>query len=360
MIANRWIMGVSVAAGMVICSPLNAQIKGDQDITGPYDVVENWLKPLPWHQEGLTFGMVAAVYPETPDRIFVLQGGDLPDPRPPRGPGPRSNSNHIPSHFVLVLNGDGELIESWTQWDSLFVRPHKVLMNPYDSEGHVWIVDDWASQIFKFTNDGSELVMTLGEREVFADDQDHFARPTDMAFLPDGNFFVSDGYVNTRVVKFNEDGEYLLEWGSSGTGPGQFNLVHSVKVDADRRVYVADRRNGRIQIFDENGEFLDMWDGMAQPSHIVVAQDQTIWMSDPTLNRLVQFNSDGQRLTYWGAAGSFPGAFNNPHHFDSDQDGNLYVADVNNYRVQKFVPRPDADRSRLTQRGFAAISATEN
>lgn len=327
-------------------------IKGDQDITGPYDVVEGWMKPLPWHGDSLTFGLSQAVFPETPDKIFVLQGGDYPNPPPPPVSGPRSNADHRPSHFLLVLNGDGELIESWTQWDHLMLRPHKVLINPYDPERHVWVVDDWASQIFKFTNDGSQLVMTMGEREVYASDQVHFNRPTDMAFLPDGTFFVSDGYVNTRVVKFNADGEYLLEWGSPGTGPGQFNLVHSVKVDANRRVYVADRRNGRIQIFDENGTFLDMWEGMAQPSHIVVAQDQTVWMSDPTLNRLVQFNTDGMRLTYWGAAGSFPGAFDNPHHFDSDQDGNLYVADFANHRVQKFVPRPGADRSRLALRGY--------
>jgi DNA-binding beta-propeller fold protein YncE len=358
MIANRWILGVSVVAGMGFCSPLNAQIKGDQDITGPYEVVEDWLKPMPWHQDGWTFGLVAAVYPDTPNRIFLLQGGDLPDPRPTERAGPRSNALHTPSHFVLVLNGDGELIESWTQWDHLFVRPHKVTINPYDPERHVWIVDDWASQIFKFTNDGSELVMTLGEREVMGDDEDHFGRPTDMAFLPDGTFFVSDGYVNARVVKFNEDGEYLMQWGSAGTGPGQFNLVHSVKVDADRRVYVADRRNGRIQIFDENGKFLDMWDGMAQPSHIVVAQDQTVWMSDPTLNRLVQFSLNGLLLTYWGAAGSFAGAFNNPHHFDVDQDGNLYVADYANFRVQKFVPSPNGDRRRLIQPAFASVRST--
>ena len=360
MTVNRWIFGVVVVTGMVICTQLEAQVKGDQDITGPYEVVEDWLQPLPWHADGWTFGLVAAVYPDNPNRIFVLQGGDLPDPRPPRGPGPQSNSNHTPEHFILVLNSDGELIESWTQWDHLFVRPHKVTINPYDPERHVWIVDDWASQIFKFTNDGSELVMTLGEREVTGDDENHFARPTDMAFLPDGTFFVSDGYVNSRVVKFNKDGEFLMQWGSSGTGPGQFTLVHSVKVDADRRVYVADRRNGRIQIFDENGRFLDMWDGMAQPSHIVVAQDQTVWMSDPTLNRLVQFNLTGLRLTHWGVAGSFPGAFSNPHHFDVDEDGNLYVADYANYRVQKFVPKPDADPRRLIQPAFVSVNTPLN
>ena len=125
MIANRLTLGVSVACGILACVPLGAQTVGDQDITGPYRVVENWLKPMPWHADGLTFGLIAAVYPDTPDRIFVLQGGDLPDPRPARGPGPRSNADHIQSHFVLVLNRDGEFVDSWTQWDHLFVRPHK-------------------------------------------------------------------------------------------------------------------------------------------------------------------------------------------------------------------------------------------
>ena len=111
---------------------------------------------------------------------------EIPPPGPdggsrttPRAPGPRSNANHSPNHFVLVLDRDGELIESWTRWDHLFVRPHKVTVNPYDPERHVWIVDDWASQIFKFTNDGSELVMTLGEREVMGDDEEHSLRATD-------------------------------------------------------------------------------------------------------------------------------------------------------------------------------------
>ena len=103
-----------------------------------------------------------------------------------------------------------------------------------------------------------------------------------------------------------------------------------------------------------------MWDGMSQPSHIVVAQDQTVWMSDPTLNRLVQFNLSGLRLTHWGVAGSFPGAFSNPHHFDVDEDGNLYVADYGNYRVQKFIPKPGADPRRIIQPGFVSVNSPLN
>ena len=353
---KRCVVRLLFAIASMTSAPVGAQLPGGQDVTGPYDVVEGWLKPLPWHQ-GWTFGLIAAVFPETPDRIFVLQGGELPDPRPTnRSPGPRSNSDHRPTNFVLVLNADGELIESWSQWDSLFLRPHKVTMNPYDPEQHIWVVDDWASQVFKFTHDGSRLVMTLGERGVMASGRSHFGRPTDMAFLPDGTFFVSDGYVNTRVVKFDKDGRYVREWGGAGLGPGEFNLPHSVKVDADRRVYVADRRNGRVQVFDENGGLLDIWGDMLEPSHLVVAQNQTVWVSDPTLNRLTQYDLDGMLLTYWGAAGSFPGAFDNPHHFAADSEGNLYVADYANFRVQKFVPRPDADRRRLVGPGFISIN----
>jgi sugar lactone lactonase YvrE len=347
-------LALVTALSVASSGPLSAQRKGGEDVTGPYDVVEGWLKPLPWHQ-GWTFGLIAAVFPETPDRIFVLQGGELPDPRPrDRAPGARSNSDHRPTNFVLVLNREGELLESWSQWDSLFVRPHKITVNPYDPERHVWVVDDWASQVFKFTADGSRLVMIMGEKEVMASDRSHFGRPTDIVFLPDGSFLVSDGYVNTRVVKFDANGRYLMEWGSAGSAGGQFNLPHSVKVDANGRVYVADRRNGRIQIFDANGSLLDIWGDIIEPSHLVVAQDQTVWMSDPALNRLVQYDRNGTLLTYWGASGSFPGAFNNPHHFTADSEGNLYVADYANFRVQKFAPRADADRQRLVGPSFVA------
>lgn len=351
---RRMLLGALVASALA--SPLSAQERGGEDVTGPYDVVEGWMKPLPWHQ-GWTFGLIAAVFPETPDRIFVLQGGELPDPRPTdRSPGPRSNSDHRPTNFVLILDGDGELVQSWSQWDSLFVRPHKVAINPYDPEQHVWIVDDWASQIFEFSHDGSRLLRVMGEREVMASDETHFGRPTDIAFLPDGTFLVSDGYVNTRIVKFDEHGRYMMEWGGEGTEPGRFRLPHSVKVDADGRVYVADRRNGRIQVFDEDGRLLDVWGNIMQPSHLVVTQDQTVWMSDPTINRLTQYNLDGRLLTYWGVAGSFPGAFNNPHHFAADSDGNLYVADYANFRVQKFTPKPDADPRRLVGPAFVSVN----
>ena len=195
----------TLIAATLLVGPLSAVEKGGEDETGPYDLVPNWLKPFPNHP-GWTFGFVYGVFAETPDRVFVLPGGELPEPRPkviPRG----SNAGLQHQNFVFIVNRNGELIESWTQWDSLFTRAHKVVINPYDPEKHVWIIDDGGHCIFEFSHDGKTLVRTLGEKGVSGSDQNHFGRPTEMLFLPDGVFFVSDGYINTRVVKFDKERE---------------------------------------------------------------------------------------------------------------------------------------------------------
>ena len=165
-------------------------------------------------------------------------------------------------HNLYVVDRNGKMVESWEQHNALFVRPHRVLINPYDPEKHVWLVDDGAQKVYKFTNDGKKLVTSWGEFKVAGNDSTHFGRPTDIAWLPDGSFFVSDGYTNTRVVKFDKDGKYVLAWGEKGTPPnekrpGYFNTVHAIAIDKNRRVYVADRANSRIQIFDENGKLIE-------------------------------------------------------------------------------------------------------
>ena len=94
--------------------------------------------------------------------------------------------------------------------------------------------------------------------------------------------------MNTRVVKFDKDGKFLKAWGTKGSGPGQFNLVHSIDIDKNRRLYVADRDNSRIQIFDRNGNFLDQWPNILQPYHIMISADQYAWVVDGTTNRIFQ------------------------------------------------------------------------
>ena len=163
---------------------------------------------------------------------------------------------------IIIVDGAGKMIESWTQWDKLFQGgrgPHKVKISPYDPERHVWVIDDLRQQIFKFTRDGKQLVLTLGEAGVTGKDEKHFGRPTDIAWLPDGSFFVADGYTNSRIVKFDKNGKYLTAWGTKGIGPGQFNLPHTIVIDSRNRVLVGDRTNKRVQIFDLEGKFLEMW-----------------------------------------------------------------------------------------------------
>lgn len=119
-----------------------------------------------------------------------------------------------------------------------------------DDKDNVWLTDVGRHQIFKFTSDG-RLLCTLGEAGVPGDDRSRFNRPTDVAVPPDGSFYVSNGCENTRVVKFSATGEYLFQWGTKGSAPGQFDLPHGITVDKSGLVYVADRSNARIQVFDE-------------------------------------------------------------------------------------------------------------
>ena len=190
-------------------------------------------------------------------------------------------------------------------------------------------------------------MLTLGERLKSGDDNAHFGRPTDIAWLPDGTFFISDGYVNTRVMKFDRNGKFLMTWGTKGAGPGQFDLPHAIDIDANRRVYVADRSNSRIQIFDENGKYLDQWDNIRSPYHILITADQHLWVADGVTNKFLEYDLNGKLLYSWGTYGTFPGAFWGVHQFSVDSDGNLYAAETFGGRTQKFRPRKGVDSSKL-------------
>jgi DNA-binding beta-propeller fold protein YncE len=267
-------------------------------------------------------------------------------------------------HCVLVLDGAGNIIETWTQWDEMLARPHAVYVSPYDPDKHVWIVDDFRHAIFKFTNDGRELVQTIGTYNERGSDETHFFRPTFMAWLPDGAFFVADGYENTRVVKFDAAGNYVLEWGERGTPPNEarpsfFNNVHGIAVDPQtRRVFVNDRQNRRIQVFDENGHYLDQWSVGDVPADIhllLITADGYLWAADRGTNKILKYDLDGNFLYSWGTWGTFPGGFWGVHGMSVDRDGNFYVAEVDTGRVQKFRPRADANADYLVGPPIAAI-----
>ena len=223
--------------------PLLAQ-GGEQGPVGPspYNVVSGWHEPFA--ETGYAFGGNSGVFAESPDRIFIAQRGEtvLPDSIPPEFAGYagsiginvlRDTDRRIWRHCLYTLNGDGKVIEMWNQWDHLCEGsdgpgPHRLRISPYDPERRVWVVNETFHQIYVFSNDGSELLETLGEKRVPGADETHFARPQDVAFLPDGRILVADGLDNHRVVILDSEGSYLSEFGGFGEGPGQFNGVHAL------------------------------------------------------------------------------------------------------------------------------------
>ncbi len=368
-------------------APAVAFEKGGQEEFGQYDVVANW--PLPLEDaadgvkhEGWTWGSFGGAFAESPDRIWVAMRGELPlppgaKPWTPYGalqPARSSNGNTDglsatcePTekrgwerrwhHSVVVFDRAGKMIEWWPQVEKLFSvipcgrGPHKIKISPYDPERHVWIVDDQVHVIYKFTRDG-KLVKTFGTTGKRGRDTDKlFDRPTDIAWLPDGTYFISDGYGGKRVAKFDKDDKFLMDWGSApadpaNPGPSEFNTVHAVAVGADRKVYVADRGHGRVQVFDENGKFLDMW-SVRRPLDLLMAEDQNLWVSDLDTSRVLKYDLNGRYLYGWGTGGGRPGNFSCAHGISVDQEANFYMGECFGGRAQKFTPKPNADKSKM-------------
>jgi hypothetical protein len=267
-------------------------------------------------------------------------------------------------HCIVVADAEGNIIETWTQWDKILRRPHAVYISPYDPEKHVWVVDDNMQAIYKFTHDGKQLVQTIGTPEVEGADGTHFNRPTFMDWLPDGTFFVSDGYTGTRVAKFDKDGKFLMDWGIKGnppneTRPGYMNNVHGIAVDpVSRRVFVNDRNNHRIQVFDENGKYSHEWRIDADPSSLhlfYMGEDRNIWTFDRSTHKLIKYDQEGHLLYAWGTLGLFPGSLWGVHGISVDQEGNLYVAEVDGGRVQKFRPKAGANPDFLVARPLPRV-----
>jgi outer membrane lipoprotein-sorting protein len=386
---------------------------GSEDLTGPYEVVKGWPKDistLPGNDKW-TYGAGQGVFAESPNRVFMLFRGELPKIPTPRNVllpqvGPSisfpiaglwrdATSASLPGvggtdqdtrkwltawegkddtigikgppyrqlgvdakweHCIVVADANGNIVETWDQWDKLLRRPHSVYISPYDPEKHVWVVDDNMQVIYRFTHDGKQLVQTIGTPEQEGADATHFNRPTFIDWLPDGTFFVSDGYTGTRVAKFDKNGKFLMQWGIKGnppneTRPNYMNNVHGVAVDVEtRRVFVNDRDNNRIQIFDENGKYLSEWKITVRPSslhYVVIGDDRKLVTFDRNTHKMLKYELDGRLIYSWGTLGDFPGTLWGVHGMATDQEGNLYVAEVDAGRFQKFRPRPGANPAAL-------------
>ncbi len=240
---------------------------------------------------------------------------------------------HRGKNSIIEFDKSGKVVRTWG--DGVFVRPHGLR---FDNEGNLWAADDQGHIVVKMDALG-RVRMVLGRKNNKGETNDTFNRPTDLAFTASGDFYVSDGYGNSRVVKFNKEGKFIRAWGKKGAGEGEFNLPHAVAVDKRGRVYVGDRENHRMQIFDGDGKFLAQWKHVGSPWGIVITEDQSIFMCDGHNNRILKLNLDGEILGVLGSPGKLPGQLDYSHHMAVGPSGSIYVAEIKNWRVQKFIPR---------------------
>ncbi len=227
-----------------------------------YEADANWAKlPAGWN-----WSEVAAVAADGHDRVFVFNRGE---------------------HPVMVFGCDGTFLGSWGE--RLFVRPHGIFVGPGET---VYCTDDLDHTVRKFTLDGS-LLLTLGNSGEASDTGatsidfrtihhagPPFHYPTNLALSSDGEMYVSDGYGNARVHKFDPDGRLLFSWGAPGSGPGQFQIPHGIAVGPDGTVYVADRENSRIQLFNSAGAYLAEWTDVARPCQIYIEDGGNVYVAE--------------------------------------------------------------------------------
>ena len=221
--------------------------------------------------DGWYFGRVTAVAADSKGDIYVFHRNLKIDP-------------------VVVFDHESKYLRSWGK--GFFTNPHSVRV---DKDDNLWFVDNGAHQVYKFTRKG-ELLMTLGVKGQAGEDDKHFRSPTDIAWdRKTQDFYVSDGYGNSRVVKFDKNGKYLTTWGKPGAGPGEFQTVHAVATDSKGRVYVVDRENNRIQIFTPEGKFLKQWTHLGATQGLDITDKDEVWV--------VTHRNNIENITYDSMAG---------------------------------------------------------
>jgi DNA-binding beta-propeller fold protein YncE len=262
-------------------------------------------------QDGMTVGEASGVALNSKGHIFLFQRA-------------RPMLTEYDEHGTYVRSiGEG-----------LFTHPHGLRI---DDEDNLWTTDDGSHLVLKVSPAG-RVLLVLGRKDLAAESDWLFNQPTDVAFGKNGEVYVSDGYGNSRVVKVDREGNFLKAWGKYGTGPGEFNLPHTIAVDRQGNIYVGDRENKRIQIFDADGNFLKEWTGIGYPYGLFISADQHVWMIDGGYDRIVELDQDGKIIGALGEPGHAPGQFAWGHFLAVGKDGKIYAADVLNWRFQVFVP----------------------
>ncbi len=285
-----------------------------------YQVVHGW----PSLPDGYALGQVVGVDVDSQNRVWVF---------------------HRAARPVLCIDGEtGEILSSFG--DDMFENEHGLAV---DADDNVWVTDADTHVVQKYSPEG-ELLMALGIKGEAAEDEMRFNKPTDVEVAPDGSIYVTDGYGNNRVVKLDSDGTFVTAWGTRGTESGEFDTPHGIAIGGDGRVYIADRGNSRMQVFDADGKFLSEWksDEIGRPWGVDITADGNLVVADGgdltntayDRNGALLMTADGEVIERWGSYGSQDGQFYWAHDIAAGADGAVYVTDVNvGMRVQKFVRR---------------------
>jgi streptogramin lyase len=302
-------------------------------LAGGYEIDLSW----PKRPKELTWGALAGIAVGPFDHVWTFNRGDDP---------------------VQVYTLQGDLVRTWGKGE--FREPHQVRI---DGKGHVWLADSGLHVVREYTPEG-KLLLTLGTKGEPGEDSTHFNRPTDVAVTARGDIFVADGYGNNRIVHFDDRGQFVKTWGELGVGEGMFSIPHSIAVDSQGRLYVADRNNARVQVFDQSGGFLAQWRDLMVPWHIVVSENDEIFVCGsspmrwpriaipglivgiPPKDQIVMvFTPDGRvkRLASF-LKGQRSGEVDWVHAIAVDRRGDLYLGDIQGRRAQKFRRLEPADR----------------
>ena len=267
--------------------------------------------------EGVTFGPVASVAVNSVGNVYVYN----------RGP-----------HPLMEFARDGRFVRFLAE--GLIQRAHGLRI---DRDDNIWITDVVANVVLKLSPQG-RVLLVLGATGATGDFNAAFkfplfSEPTDVAFGPAGEIYVTEGHGGAvaRVRKFDRQGNFVKAWGQKGTKPGEFSLAHSIVI-RDGAVYVSDRENGRIQIFDADGNYQKSWTFTGHPNGLGIGRDGMLYVTDGNDGRVLKIDWDGQVLGAIGSLGKGNGQFGEAHWVEFDADRNMYIGDVFNWRVQKFSP----------------------
>ena len=325
----------------------------------PFESVPDFLK-LP---AGLNFGEVAGVAVDSKGRVYVFS---------------RSGSSSGPAFGttaaqLLEFGPKGEFIREIGKELYGWAFAHSVRI---DRDDNIWAIDKGSDMIVRLNQSG-RVVWVFGRRQESADGAEpwehvnpplapvdgRFRQPTDIAWDSQGNSYVTDGYVNSRVAKFDRNGDWVMSWGEPGTGPGQFRLPHAVVIDRNDNIYIGDRTNQRVQVFDTNGKYLREWkvtappdfttravngptpkagdlSGVGAPNSLCITQGptQVIFLGESTWpGRIFKVSLDGKVLGVIGKSGRNLKQFSGAHAIACPSENEIYVAETSNWRVQKLI-----------------------